>query len=227
MFQSTHRDDFRESDGASAGYAAARMPAASRFAHRCLELAALRSRWVTRTGAPATRPPPPLLMLDTSVVMAAVAPLFMPKGPDGFVRRTAPPGAAVRRLLVPMVGDRRLAVDVVPQALRFEAEDLIRLLQELVDNARRHAPVGSTVRVRGAPGMGGYQLSVTNSGPRLPRWVSGALRQSGNGALPPGGDGLQLGLTMAAALAALNHSALEVVRGGGRPNTLRVIVRTE
>jgi len=227
MLQTTHRDDSPGFDDEPVGAAVARMPTASRFANRCLEMAALRARLGVRNGVPATRQVRPLIMLDTAAVMAAVSPLFLPEAPASFVHRSESPGTAVRRLLVPMPGELRLAVDVVPQALRFDGADLKRMLQELVDNARRHAPAGSTVRVRGAPGLGGYQLSVTNTGPRLPRWVLASLRQAQEGGLSAGGDGLQLGIVMAAGLAVLNDSMLEIVRSGGRPNTLRIIVRPE
>lgn len=192
---------------------------ASRFAARCVELSALRVRAASAEPPVAAAP----LRLDTRAVMSALAGRLPVAGVRALA--AAGPAESVRRLIVPMPGGRRLAVDVVPQDVAFDAHDLDRLLQELVDNGLRHSPPGSTVRVRGAPGVGGYQLSVTNPGPRLPRWALSAVRGAREGGHASGGDGLQLGLLIAASLAARNGGVLEVVRGGGRPNTVRVVAR--
>lgn len=205
--------------------ALADMPAAaapSRYASRYLERAALRSR--LRQGPIGEGFPPPC-EVDTARIMAALAPLLVPDAPGCFVRPGEPSGASVRRMLAPLPGGRLLAVDVVPATIRFDFDELTRVLHELVDNARRHAPAGATVRVRGATGAGGYQISVTNPGEPLPRWALAALRP---GRSDPGtGDptGLALGLPIASLLAACNGGRLEVLRGAGRPNTLRVIAR--
>jgi hypothetical protein len=200
---------------------------ASRFAARCVDRFALQVRLADRSAAALAHDARvPGLALDTATVMAAVAPLF-PAEAAGTFRQPAPTsGGTVRRMLAPLPGDRLLAVDVVPQAVRFAPQDLARLLLELVHNGWRHSPAGSTVRLRGAPGVGGYQLSVTNPGERLPRAVVAALRPGRRGAALADA-GLQLGLPLAAALAELNGARLEVLRGAGRPNTLRVIVRTD
>jgi hypothetical protein len=193
----------------------------SRFATRSLERLALRMKLSERMANPSRHDAVlPSCPLDTAAVMAAVGPLFMPAGAFG---RTSP-GVSVRRMLTPLPGDRLLAVDVVPAVLRFESADLARVLQELVANGWRHSPPGSTVRLRGAPGVGGYLLSVTNPGEKLPRAVVAALRPGRHG-MAVMEHGVQLGLPIAAALAELNGARIEVLRGAGRPNTLRLIVR--
>jgi hypothetical protein len=190
---------------------------ASRFATRCVELAALRVRL-----APGEPPPaPPTMRLDTQVVIEALAP-GLPVAAARCLGGSGP-AVSVRRLLLPMPRERRLAIDVIPQAVAFDPADLRRLLQELVDNALRYSAPRSTVRVRGAPGVGGYQLSVTNPGPSLPRWALAAVRCVRQGEAAAGGDGLRLGLLIAGTLARRNTAVLEVVRGGGRPNTVRVV----
>jgi len=202
--------------------------ASSRAASRCLELLALQARATRRAAVEGGRDASaPAFALDTATVMTVLAPLFGPDAPASFRHDPGQSGAAVRRMLVPMPGDRKLAIDVVPQVVRFAPADLQRLLLELVDNGRRHAPPGSTVRVRGAMGADGYQLSVTNPGAALPRSAIAALRPSrrAGGLRTP--VGWQLGLPIAAMLAELNGARLEVVRGAGRPNTLRVIARTD
>ncbi|RPH46348.1 MAG: ATP-binding protein [Burkholderiales bacterium] len=194
----------------------------SRYASRFLERTALQERLASGPVVGEAFPPP--ARLDTARIMAAIAPLLVPDTPGCFVPAVAP-DVSVRRMLAPLPGGRSLAIDVVPATVRFEFEDLARLLGELVDNACRHAPAGATVRVRGAPGLGGYQISVTNPGAPLPRWALAALRpgRPATGVGDP--TGLALGLPIAALLAAVNGARLEVLRGAGRPNTLRVIAR--
>lgn len=209
------------------GFSVEGRTASSRAASRCLEFLTLQARATRRAAVDGARDAVPTVALDTASVMNALAPLFGPDAPACFRREAGQGGAAVRRMLVPMAGDRKLAIDVVPQVVRFAPNDLQRLLLELVDNGRRHAPPGSTVRVRGAPGAEGYQLSVTNPGAALPRTAIAALRPSRRGAGARTPVGWQLGLPIAAALAELNDARLEVVRGAGRPNTLRVIARTD
>ncbi len=193
----------------------------SRYTARFLERGALRERLSFGPMIGEAFPPP--TQLDTARVMAALAPVLVPDAPACFV--PAAPGVAVRRMLAPLPGRRSLAIDVVPATVRSDFDDLSRLMQELVDNACRHAPAGATVRVRGAPGLGGYQISVTNPGEALPRWAVAALRPGRSAAAVCDPSGLALGLSISALLAAVNGARLEVLRAAGRPNTLRVILR--
>lgn len=219
--------------GAQAGGDIGRPPdrpgrdASSRHAGRFLEQASLLARLRSRADAESSGAPAPtqVTRVDTGSVMAALAPLLLETGRGAFGMPTA--GAAVRRSLAPLPGGRALAVDVLPAELRFDPQDLARLLGELVDNGRRHAPPGATVRLRGAPGAGGYQLSVTNPGAPLPRWALAVLRADpGLEDVPGDPAGRALGLRIATVLARLNDARLEVLRGAGHPNTLRVIVQS-
>jgi hypothetical protein len=193
----------------------------SRYTSRFLERVALVERLVPGPAVGEAYPPP--TRLDTARVMAALAPVLVPDAPGCFMPTA--PDVSVRRTLAPLPGGRSLAIDVVPATVRFDFGDLSRLLQELVDNACEHAPAGATVRVRGAPGVGGYQISVTNPGEALPRWAMAALRPGRPAAAVGDPTGLALGLSISALLAAVNGARLEVLRGAGRPNTLRVITR--
>ena len=196
----------------------------SRHAGRYLEQAALLARLRARSESSVDPAQGPTTRVDTGSVMAALEPLLRETGRGAFGAPTT--GAAVRRSLAPLPGGRALAVDVLPAVLRFDPQDLACLLGELVDNGRRHAPVGATVRLRGAPGAGGYQLSVTNPGEPLPRWVLGVLRADPiRDEAPADPAGRAFGLRIATLLARLNDARLEVLRGAGHPNTLRVIVR--
>jgi len=199
----------------------------ARFAGRCIDRLALQARLEARPQEVRARPTLPPIALNTGAVVAAVAQLLLPDASACFAGRIeAGAQGSVRRVLVPLSGDRRLAVDVVPQVVRFHPADLQRLLFELVDNGQRHSPPGCTVRVRGAPGVGGYQISVTNPGERLPRSALNMVRAHGRAEAREPLERLQLGLSMAAMLADLNDARLEVVRGAGRPNTLRIVALT-
>ena len=190
----------------------------SRYATRFLERASLLAALGAGPTAGASA------HVDTVSVMATIAPLLPPDASQRFAAQ-APGAIAVRRMLTPLPDGRTLAVDVVPATIRFDGAALERVVLELVDNALRHAPPGSTVRVRGAEGAGGYQLSVTNTGEPLPRWVLAGLRPGHAGLATGEPVGMSLGLSIASALAALNEARLEVLRGAGRPNTLRIIAR--
>ena len=192
-------------------------PESSRYALRRLERSTLLAALQAGAAGGATA------VVDTVAVMAAIAPLLAPDAARGFL--ATPGAAAVRRVLTPLTHGRSLAVDVVPATIRFDAAALDRVVLELVDNALRHAAPGSAVRVRGAPGAGGYQLSVTNAGAPLPRWVLAAMRPGPDGAASGAPVGPSLGLSIASALAALNGARLEVLRGAGRPNTLRILAQ--
>jgi two-component system, OmpR family, sensor kinase len=57
----------------------------------------------------------------------------------------------------------------MPSAMYTGDEDLIRrLIVNLLDNAIRHAPHGSTVRVRLEPARNGYAISISDQGPGIP-----------------------------------------------------------
>ncbi|MFZ4757741.1 MAG: ATP-binding protein [Burkholderiaceae bacterium] len=195
--------------------------ATSRYANRFLERSALQARLQARRPGGAQ---PGATAIDTGWASTVLSPWALP----GVGAAQAASARRVRRMMAPLPGGRTIAIDVVPATVRFEAADLGRLLYELVDNAVRHAPPGATVRVRGAQGDGGYQLSVTNPGERMPRWALASLRvpRTDSGPATAPAPALALGLPIAALLAALNDTRLEALRAAGRPNTLRVIVPT-
>jgi signal transduction histidine kinase len=61
-----------------------------------------------------------------------------------------------------------LAAETMPSASFHGDEDLIRrLLVNLLDNAVRHAPRGSTVRIELAPTSAGYAIAISDEGPGI------------------------------------------------------------
>ncbi|HEY4243234.1 MAG TPA: response regulator [Kofleriaceae bacterium] len=61
-----------------------------------------------------------------------------------------------------------LAVRVQPRALRVDRDLVHRVLVNLVENAIRHAPEASVVRVDGHDVAGGYELRVADAGAGVP-----------------------------------------------------------
>jgi signal transduction histidine kinase len=62
-----------------------------------------------------------------------------------------------------------LAAAVQATALRADPDLLHRVVANLVDNAIRHAPEGSEIRVAATPTVGGVELRVADTGPGVPR----------------------------------------------------------
>jgi two-component system, OmpR family, sensor kinase len=93
---------------------------------------------------------------------------------------------------------------------------LRRVLDNLVDNAIRHAPGGSEVSLRGYRSNGGWSLEVADSGPGVPparRPQLFARFAKSDGARTPEGVGAGLGLALSAAIAAAHGGTLELVAG--------------
>ena len=116
-----------------------------------------------------------------------------------------------------------------------------RLLQQalvnLVDNALRHAPAGTTIHVAvqiGAQvGAQTWQLCVHDEGPGVPAGLEQAVfdkffrgpAAAGAAEVPGGnrhGDGTGLGLALCAAVARLHGGSIEVAPGPGARFTMRL-----
>jgi signal transduction histidine kinase len=78
----------------------------------------------------------------------------------------------VRRLMTPLAASlqQRLGVDIAPglPAIRADAELLRRVLQNLVDNALRHSPPSSLVRMEADAHDGRVTFRVRDPGPGIP-----------------------------------------------------------
>ncbi len=138
--------------------------------------------------------------VDLAAVARDMADLYGPSAEDSGHRLVAdlPPAA------VPAFGDRAL----IGQALA-----------NLIENALRHTPPGSTVRISVAPGPAGAALTVADDGPGIPAAdrarVTGRFVR-GDGARSGEGHGLGLALVAAIARAHGAGLALEDARPGLR-----------
>ncbi|RYY84947.1 MAG: two-component sensor histidine kinase, partial [Comamonadaceae bacterium] len=107
----------------------------------------------------------------------------------------------------------------LPLPLIGDAHLLTVLLRNLVDNAARYAPAGSTVTLR----MGPSQVEVENPGGPLPAEQLETLGQRFHRPAGQAEDGSGLGVSIARRIAALH--GLEVVYDAGPGNTVRAVVR--
>jgi two-component system OmpR family sensor kinase len=112
-------------------------------------------------------------------------------------------------------GDPAPALFLPSSATLARGDSLLtrRILENLIDNARRHG--GPTVEVRVAPGDGAAVVSVTDDGPGLPPAVRARLFERFNRE-PGAADGHGLGLALAHALTAAQGGALRLEEAPGR-----------
>jgi signal transduction histidine kinase len=104
-----------------------------------------------------------------------------------------------------LASTKQVAVDLrnMESAALVGDEDLIRrLIGNLLDNAVRHAPPASTVRVELFREAGGYAVSVTDAGPGIPpehqpHIFQRFYRADGSRARGPSDAGAGLGLALA------------------------------
>jgi signal transduction histidine kinase len=88
---------------------------------------------------------------------------------------------------------------VATHVIRADADLLMRILANLIENALRHAPMGSTVWVTSSPRPEGLEVSVADSGPGVPREQRDSVfdpfvQVEGTGDRPPTRGGRGLGL---------------------------------
>jgi heavy metal sensor kinase len=113
-------------------------------------------------------------------------------------------------------------------------EELIhRMIGNLIDNAIRHAPPGSTVRVDLDRSSSGYVIAVRDQGPGVPdeirpyifeRFYRGdAARQRG----PAPNDGAGLGLALARWIARSHGGDVDLVRSSGSGSTFVIALPSD
>jgi heavy metal sensor kinase len=130
----------------------------------------------------------------------------------------------------PMADRRRVLLDVdAPDSGSVAADpDLLRrVMDNLLDNATRHSPAGTSVRLTGAPAAGGWSIEVQDEGPGVPLAARAGLferfaRVDDARARDRGGAGL--GLALSRAIAESHGGSLQLVSPNGRGATFRLFL---
>ena len=130
---------------------------------------------------------------------------------DGAVFDLAEAVSRVAEAFRPDVEDsgRSLSLQVTPALVRGDTALAAQLVANLLENAMRHTPVGSTIRVQARPWQDGVQLSVVDNGPGIPVHLREAVlapyfRLDSSRSTPGSG----LGLAIVAAIAQRHQARL-------------------
>lgn len=137
----------------------------------------------------------------------------------------------VRQLLGVLAEEKRQTVRVEgagPVLASVDRGILRHAVVNLLDNAIRHGPGGSAIRVAVGRGPGGPFLAVTDEGPgiapeHLPRIFDRFYRIDPARSRDAGGAGL--GLAIARWAAEVNGGRIEVESAVGRGSTFRIVLR--
>jgi heavy metal sensor kinase len=130
----------------------------------------------------------------------------------------------------PMAEGRQASLEVeAPDSGTLSADpDLLRrVFDNLLDNAIRHSPPGTTVRLRGTREAHGWSLEVTDEGPGIPESLQGVLferfaRHDGARGRDTGGAGL--GLALSRAIAESHGGQLDLVKRNTRGAAFRLVL---
>ena len=106
--------------------------------------------------------------------------------------------------------------DVLP-SLRGDPDKLAQLFLNVLDNAVKHSPRGSTVQVRGSRDNGAVVIRVRDAGSGLPQGAQARLFQRFYRGENAERDGAGLGLAIAQAIAQAHGGTIRAsnVDGGG------------
>ena len=115
---------------------------------------------------------------------------------------------------------RHRVVTEVPAGTVLASVDPVlveQLLVNLLENAARHSPPGTEVRVRAVAGPAGLQLEVADRGPGIPAGEEEQVFERFHRGGRPTGRGAGLGLAIARAIAAVHGGTLTATNqaGGG------------
>jgi signal transduction histidine kinase len=130
----------------------------------------------------------------------------------------------------PVAESRHVRVDVeAPDSGSVWADpDLLRrLMDNLIDNATRHAPEGTAVRLTGAATVGGWNIDVRDEGPGVPLAARSVLFERFarvDGARDRGSAGAGLGLALSRAIAESHGGSLHLLDQNGPGATFRLFL---
>jgi two-component system sensor histidine kinase KdpD len=127
-----------------------------------------------------------------------------------------------RDALGPRLCGHALRVDIPAEAVVWcDPRLLEQVLVNLLDNALRHTPEGSTIDVSVQVDDARWRLVVADNGPGLPAGQErDVFKKFFRGRDEPAGAGTGLGLAICAAVARLHRGTIEAATGGGARFTL-------
>ena len=115
--------------------------------------------------------------------------------------------------------DHRVTVEALPTQCDVDPAKVERIIENLVSNAVRHTPAGTSIWVRVSQEEGGVLLEVTDDGPGVPEDLREAIFEPFRQApgLRPHSPGVGMGLTLVARFAELHGGKawVEPRDGGG------------
>jgi signal transduction histidine kinase len=100
-------------------------------------------------------------------------------------------------------------------------------MDNLLDNATRHSPAGTAVRLTGVPAPGGWTIEVRDQGPGIPAAARDALFERfarAEDARARDGGGAGLGLALSRAIAESHGGSLQLADPNGRGATFRLFL---
>jgi two-component system sensor histidine kinase QseC len=146
--------------------------------------------------------------------------------------RGAPQAVALRQVVddalqdaLPQLKERglRIALESDPpladMAVRGDRDKLASLVRNLLDNAGRHAPPGSTLRIELRARDGATTLAVADEGPGIPPGLRERVFESYYRIPGSPGDGSGLGLAIVREIAAQHGATVELGDGDGGRGT--------
>lgn len=142
--------------------------------------------------------------------------------------RLVPAVSAIAERLRPSVGERRLDVVIEGQPPDVDAEPrrFDQILTNLVDNAAKHSPDGSTIRIAVRAADGGATIAITDEGPGIPAEELDKLfdrfYQARRARKKTQGRGLGLGLYITQGLVRAHGGSISVESRPGKGSTFTV-----
>ena len=156
--------------------------------------------------------------------------LLLARADAGRVAPRAPTdlGSVLREVaseVEPLAGGHRLAVEAEPAVVRGTRDDLHRMAANLLENALRHTPPGTSVRASVRRRDGAVELVVEDDGPGVPPELAGRaferfVRGGGDRGAPS--SGLGLAIVRAVAESHGGSVALESANGSGARFVVRL-----
>lgn len=136
--------------------------------------------------------------------------------------------AAVTDLLRPLLEGRPVRVDVPAITLTVDARLLRRTLTNLLSNAAKYSPAGSSIALTGETNAGEVHLRITDQGAGMtPEEVSRAFEAFWRGAVPDGVRGAGIGLSLVREYVDAMGGRIEVRSAPARGSTFTLTLPVE